>query len=82
MGWGSGGGYYHPLPTPLPTPYNTSNYCADTRADTPWLLLAPVDEYSDWFHTKIYTRVILNTKKRMKKYPFFGVRFSINIYIY
>ena len=39
------------------------------------------DTMLDWFQTTLYTRVLTNTTKRMKKHPFCGARFSIKIWI-
>ena len=33
----------------------------------------------DWFQTTLYTRVIVNVTKRMKRHPFCGANFSLNI---
>ena len=34
---------------------------------------------SDWFHTALYTRVLVNFTKRMKKHRFGDARLSINL---
>ena len=39
-------------------------------------------EICDWFQTTLYTRVLLNVTKRMKKHPFFGVFSSINTLVF
>ena len=55
-----------------------SFYCA-------YDFLVSTESYSciiiDWFQTKLYTRVIVNITKRMKKHPFWGARFSINFWV-
>ena len=50
-----------------------------------WYLLSVSIVYLtsiDWFHTKLYKRVLVNTTKRMKNNPFYCACSSINIWIF
>ena len=38
----------------------------------------PQIEYADWYQTALYTSVLVNTTKQMKKHPFYSARSSMN----
>ena len=42
-------------------------------------ILMTLTIYMDWFQTTLYTRVLVNVTKWMKKHPFYGISFYINI---
>ena len=44
--------------------------------NTFWYSTRPMD----WFHTTLYTRVLVNITKLMKNHPICGARFSVNIW--